>query len=188
MIKDYPIIGLVAGASKRPVVKGNVITFKSASADLPVQVRALGSQENTVINVELLPGERVFSDEGFEKIIFDTESTSAVDCVFAIGTDPLESDRVNGKLEIAPASGDINALDQLEVAATPTIQTIPENLSRKTLELLADGANTGLIWVGGTAGKGIPLPGGAAMQINSTSQVDFLGTVAGDKFYALEIE
>ncbi|MEG9862963.1 MAG: hypothetical protein V6Z82_07015 [Flavobacteriales bacterium] len=188
MIKDYPIVGLISGSSQRPTVKGNVITYKSASADLPVKVRALGEQENTVINVELLPGERVFSDEGFERIIFETESTSAVDCVFAIGTDPLESDRVNGKLEIAPASGDINALDQFEVAATPAVQTIPENLSRKTLEILTDVSNAGVIWVGGAAGKGIPLIGGAAMQINSTSQVDFLGTNAGDKFYALEVE
>lgn len=188
MIRDYNIIGIVDGSPARPVIKGRVITFKSATADQPVRIRALSSQDATVINVALLPGERVTANEGFEKLIIETDSASPVDCVFAIGTDAVESDRINGTVIVAPASGDINALPQFEVAGTPAVQTIDQNLSRKTLEILTDSANGGLIWVGGVAGSGVPLPGGAAMQITTTSKVDFLGTVSGDKFYALEVE
>lgn len=155
-------------------------------AEAPVRVRT-----NTGIESQILPGlggdlSDPVTAESFTRFDLASDVTQTVQVL--VSTFPVTDNRIVGTIKaLAAARENLVALPKLDFVAAGQ-KTIPGNLARGRLDLVASPSNTGTLWVGGTsAGEGIPLPARATYQLEVAGDLVVYGDTAGDVLHVAEV-
>ena len=85
-----------------------------------------------------------------------------------------------------PPAGQVNALPEIVPDVTGAV--VPASAGRRALLLRAAPDNTGLIWLSGAAGVGLPLAAtDGPLKLETTAAVELLAANATDKVFVMEL-
>lgn len=112
----------------------------------------------------------------FNRLRFQNENQVEQEIVVAVGEGQLNDSRTRGEVSIAANSAAVG----LAPVTVSGAATIAGNLSRVRLDVYADEANTGPIYIGSNSSTaGMPLQAGGVYQLPITSDLDVYCAVTG---------
>jgi len=163
--------------------QGNYVRIISSTVEEVAM--SLHMKSGKVINTPLLQGLGVELPEEFVKIELKTDAASTVRIMYGRGK--VDDSRISGAIKVEPSSS-FNGLSPISFTVAGQNKTIAANVNRDVLDLFADPANTGVIYVGSVDGNtGIPIVAGQSYpDIKATGAIQLWGTVSGDKLHIVE--
>lgn len=171
-MKTYPFVNLPSLEERVQDVLGNMVNFQSCdNVNALFHVTAYTTDGNQVLDVDLLPGQKVKIEQTFDKVHFENKSGGTATGKFTLGVGQFLDDRVNGEVQ-TQVSGLFNPL--APVVTDGTKQTIPANAARTYITAYAPATNAGPVWIGET-NKGIPLPAGGNVTLPTTAAITLQG-------------
>lgn len=161
--------------------EGAFCYFKSG--DGPIEVELRNADGSVMVSETIEPGQGIPVTGRFFRVrVINRHTTTQTVDLFIYSTALLDNRAVvSGTVKLQPRES-FTALPMMTATGT-----IAANPARAQLELMADPANTGLIWLGGVANEGFPLKNGGTYQVAMTGALDVLFTVGGDKLYIAEV-
>lgn len=176
-------IHLKAGEVFHWPVSGGYLRFLTAMGDLSVEALYSSGQRVSGAMIAGIGVNLAEKDTGqpFRELYI----TSGVDQTVRVLASDFETtdSRSVGRTNIAPNTQFVG-LPRIELDGS--VQTISSNSERAQIELYADDANAGVVWIGGIANSGFPLKSGGTYQPMISGKLEVLGSV-GDFLYVSEI-
>lgn len=185
MIRDTEL-SIPAGQAVTVGMVGQFVGLLNVSNNTAeIQVTGYKQDGERILEARMLEGERVTLDREFTQLRFENTAGADLTVTALIGRGRFESGRLVGEVTTTQPTT-LTANTALVVAATPVVQTIAANSSRKNIMLQAPITNTSPFWIGGTVGEGVPVMPGQSVVLDGTFAVDLIGETTGDILYSIE--
>lgn len=187
---DTRNLTLAAGATS--VITGGAMRFfmlLETTSAVTVRLYALANGGGNVEEAEsVTEGYTEWAEtdeERFQRI--EIYSAAAQTIKYGTSQRTVANNVLKGNVTLDPY-GSLDGLAPVSFTVSGQNKTIAANAARKVIDLIADPANTGIIYVGSVdASKGIPLAAGQSYpDLQVTGVIELWGTVSGDKLHLAE--
>lgn len=193
-------ITLQPGEDKTLSLVGFGFYVVNASGPLKVELREIDAQVDQ--SAVLMPGQGLQGVNRFEGVRVKNLHDEAQTVEIYVGPRAFIDNRTVGDIAVSGGVVVTNVLTPVTianptaltaaaphtVAAVPAVHTIAADTARRYLMLKAAPANAGVIWIGGTAGQGIPIFAGETVVLSGGHEVEMIGDTTGDILYSMSQE